>query len=124
VRIRGQVWLGNGAIGGDKSYDYFCIRLDAVTPMSQQLTLELSDAVYANLQHQANTLGLSATEWIVSILSRPEHGALQVANSTEAQEQSWQRFRSHAGAISLGYATDMDNEAIDADLAKAYAEQD
>jgi len=29
------------------------------------------------------------------------------------------RFQSHAGAISLGYATGADNESIDAELVKA-----
>jgi hypothetical protein len=92
--------------------------------MSQHLTLELSDEVYANLQHQANTIGLSATEWIVSILNRPENGVLQIVYSSEDQEAARQRFRSHAGAISLGSATGIDNDSIDADLAKAYSEQD
>jgi hypothetical protein len=91
--------------------------------MSQHLTLELSGAVYANLQHQANTVGLSATEWIVSILSRSERGVFQVMYSSEAQEQSRQRFGSHAGAVSLGAATGVDNDSIDADLAKAYSEE-
>lgn len=36
--------------------------------MSQQLTLELSDEVYADLQQKASAVGLSISEWIVAIL--------------------------------------------------------
>jgi len=43
--------------------------------------------------------------------------------SLEQQEQARQKFKSHAGAISLGYATGTDNAAIDADLTKAYADE-
>ncbi|MEH2423181.1 MAG: PIN domain-containing protein [Nostoc sp.] len=36
-------------------------------------------------------------------------------------EEAHQRLLSYAGVISLGYSTGIDNESIDADLAKAYA---
>jgi|GEM_PF-2295835 len=38
--------------------------------MSQQLTLEISDEVYADLQRKANAVGISITEWIVTVLNR------------------------------------------------------
>ena len=38
-------------------------------------------------------------------------------------EDARQRFRNHAGAVSLGYATGAENEAINADLARAYADE-
>lgn len=91
--------------------------------MSQQLTLEISDEVYADLQRKASAVGISITEWIVTILSRQSTVASRVALSPEQQEQARQKFKSHAGVISLGYATGIDNEAIDADLAKAYTEE-
>lgn len=91
--------------------------------MSQQLTLEISDEVYADLQRKASTVGISITEWIVDILSRQGAVTSRVVLSLEQQEQARQKFKSHAGAISLGYATGTDNEAIDADLAKAYADE-
>jgi hypothetical protein len=91
--------------------------------MSQQLTLEISDEVYADLQRKASAVGISITEWIVTVLSRQGAVASRVALSPEQQEQARQKFKSHAGSISLGYATDTDNEAIDADLAKAYADE-
>lgn len=88
--------------------------------MSQHLTLELSDEVYADLQQKVNAVRLSITEWMVALLS--EQGSLitTVLSSKEQQEKARQRFRNHAGTISLGYATGTDNASIDADLARAY----
>lgn len=91
--------------------------------MSQQLTLEISDEVYADLQRKASAVGISITEWIVTVLSRQGAVASRVVLSPEQQEQARQKFKSHAGAINLGYATGTDNEAIDADLVKAYADE-
>lgn len=91
--------------------------------MSQQLTLEISDEVYADLQRKANAVGISITEWIVTVLSQQGAVPNRVMLSLEQQEQARQKFKSHAGAISPGYATGTDNEAIDADLAKAYADE-
>lgn len=90
--------------------------------MSQQLTLELSDEVYAALEQQASAVGVSVTEWIVASLSRRQFTPSAESLHTEAQKEAARsRFQSHAGAIRLGYATGADNESIDADLAKAYA---
>ncbi len=90
--------------------------------MSQQLTLEISDEVYADLQRKASAVGISMTEWIITVLSRQGTMTSGTVPSLERQEQARQKFKSHAGAISLGYATDIENQAIDADLAKAYAD--
>jgi len=91
--------------------------------MSQQLTLEISDEVYANLQQKANAVGLSIAEWIVAVVSYQNSDVSKVLHSVAQQEEARQRFRNHAGAISLGYATGIDNESIDADLARAYASE-
>jgi len=91
--------------------------------MSQQLTLELSDEIYADIEQKANAVGLSVAEWIVAMLSNRNNGASKVLHSIAEQEEARQRFRSHAGSISLGYPTGIDNEGIDADLARAYASE-
>jgi hypothetical protein len=91
--------------------------------MSQQLTLELSDEVYADLQQKANAVGLSIAEWIIAVLNHQSNGVSKVLRSAEQHEEARQRFRSHAGEIGLGYATGVDNESIDADLARAYASE-
>jgi hypothetical protein len=91
--------------------------------MSQQLTLEISDEVYADLQRKASAVSMSITEWIVTVLSRQGTVDSRVILSPEQQEQARQKFKSHAGAVSLGYATGIDNEAIDVDLSKAYVDE-
>jgi hypothetical protein len=91
--------------------------------MSQQLTLELSDEVYADLQQKASAVGLSIAEWIVAVVSYQSSGVSKISHSIEQQEEARQKFRNHAGAISLGYATGIDNESIDVDLARAYASE-
>lgn len=90
--------------------------------MSQQLTLEISDEVYADLQRKSNTVGVSITEWIVTLLSRQNSLVNNILLSPELQAKARSEFRSHAGAVRLGYTTDTDNDQIDADLAKAYAD--
>lgn len=90
--------------------------------MSQQLTLELSEEVYVALQQKANAVGLSITEWIVATLSQHSTSVNELPSSKEQQEARL-RFRNHAGAIRLGCATGADNESIDADLARAYADE-
>jgi hypothetical protein len=91
--------------------------------MSQQLTLEISDEIYADLQRKSNAVGVSMAEWIVTVLSRQGETVTKVTPLPERQEEARQKFKSHAGAISLGYATSSDNQAIDADLARAYADE-
>jgi hypothetical protein len=43
--------------------------------------------------------------------------------SADQQEEANQQLLRFAGAISLGYATGIENESIDTDLAKAYANE-
>ena len=90
--------------------------------MSQVLTLELSDDVYAALQRQAELIGIDLSE--LAIISLEQQYRLTKAKDqrTEAEkEAARQRFRAHAGSIS-GYPTGADNESIDADLGREYAD--
>jgi len=92
--------------------------------MSQSVTLELSDEVYASLRHQAEVAGLPLREWIVASLVQKTKANSKLDEQTNAEKEiARQRFRSYAGSINLGHATDTDNESIDADLAKAYSNQ-
>ncbi|MGB3692036.1 MAG: hypothetical protein WA865_18225 [Spirulinaceae cyanobacterium] len=90
--------------------------------MSRQLILEISDEVYANLQRKSSAVGISVTEWVMTLLGRQSNVVSNMLLSPELQAQARSKFRSHAGAVSLGYATDTNNDQIDADLAKAYAD--
>jgi hypothetical protein len=93
--------------------------------MSQSLTLEISDEVYATLKQQAEVAGLSLTEWIVASLVQQSISISKLDLQTQVdKEAARQRFRRHAGSINLGYATGADNESIEADLARAYSNED
>lgn len=90
--------------------------------MSQQLILELSDEVYAALAQKADAFGLSPSDWAVEMLSLMDNISIEGSPSVES-EIARQRFRHHAGAVSLGMATGANNEEIDVDLARAYGNQ-
>ncbi len=95
--------------------------------MSQTLTLELDDEVYAAIERHARSRGTSAARWLATALERsggllskiqaPGH-ILEKAELQIARE----RFESHFGKVDLGHPTGADNERIDADLARAYAD--
>ncbi len=91
--------------------------------MSQQLVLEINDDIYLKLQHQANVARLSVSELLTTQINR-QYGILSTANlNNEVEQEARQRLLSYAGTINLGYPTGIDNESIDADLAKAYANE-
>jgi hypothetical protein len=87
--------------------------------MSQQLTLEISDEVYLKLQDQASVASLSVPEWLITMLNKQYANSKVLSNEVEIEAS--QCLLNYAGAFSFGYATGADNESIDADLAKAYA---
>lgn len=91
--------------------------------MSQQLTLEISDEIYTILQQQASAVGLSVSEWLVASLKKGYGSFTSPALNDEVEQEARQRLLAHAGVISLGYATGIENEGVDADLAKAYANE-
>lgn len=94
--------------------------------MSQILTLELSDEVYNVLRDQAEAGGVSPAQVAAASLERQflafdssRHDGRSLR--TEAEKQAArERFERHFGEVDLGRPTGMDNESIDADLAKEY----
>jgi predicted transcriptional regulator len=95
--------------------------------MSYSLTIELSDTVYAALQRHAQSAAQSPAEVAAAALEQcfgsPEKMPSPGSPNSEADKQAArQRFERHFGAVNLGHATGTDNEEIDADLARAYAD--
>jgi len=88
--------------------------------VSQVVTLTLQDELYADLKQQAESVGISLAEWI-NIRLEQQNGLLSQPKTEAEKEAARQRFRSHAGAIDLGYPTGADNVSIDADLVRAYS---
>jgi hypothetical protein len=82
--------------------------------MSQILTVELNDKVYAALSQQAEGAGVPLSEWIA--ISLEQRSGLLNKQQTEAEKElARKRFRCYAGSINLGYSTGVDNEGMDAD---------
>jgi hypothetical protein len=95
--------------------------------MSQTLTVKLSDELYTALQRHAEASGTSPADLAARTLeqhygprghSRPNGGPQTEAEKQKARE----RFERHFGGVNLGYATGTDNEEMDADLAREYAD--
>lgn len=110
--------------------------------------IELSEEIYSQLVEVARDRGMSPETWIAALLlprptkdARPLSELLSGTNtsmdsraepseSSEAPSQisearavgAKQDFFSFAGAVDLGFEMGTDNDAIDADLAKAYAD--
>ena len=87
--------------------------------MSKTLTFEIPDEIYEILERQAAQEGRTtesvAIEWLNSVQPAPRPKLTE-----EERQAAIERFRRHAGAVSLGYPTGADNESIDRDLAREY----
>lgn len=92
--------------------------------MSQILTLEISEQIFAAIQRQAAAIGVAPEHLAATLIEQ------QLAQGSESSEFSVDeanreaaqvRFERHFGTLSLDKVTTLDNESIDADLAKEYA---
>ncbi len=95
--------------------------------MSQTLTLQLSDEVYEAIQRQARADGSSPAQIVTQVLEqqfKSGNGRRDGAGSRpEAEkETARQRFERHFGTVNLSHPTGADNDRIDADLAREYAD--
>ena len=95
--------------------------------MSQTLILELSDAVYTIIQRQAEAAGTSPAHWLAKTLEQqyrsPHTGESAGTRHTAAKQQAArERFERHFGAVDQADAIGIDNEQIDADLAREYTD--
>lgn len=88
--------------------------------MSEVVTLELRDELYADLKQKAESVGISLEAWIAVALEQ-QNTVLNQPKTEAEKELARQRFRRHAGAIDLGYPTGADNASIEADLVRSYS---
>ncbi len=87
--------------------------------MTRSLIVHLTDATFVALQLQAGAVAQSPEQTAAAALEQ----RFGVAITSEAEKQAArERFRRHFGAIDLGDAAGSDNERIDADLAREYAD--
>jgi hypothetical protein len=88
--------------------------------MEHKLTVTVPDEVYQPLVQEALRQGRTPEEWAAERLSQtvPRIPAFSdVADEQEAEE----RFARHIGAWDSGDQNSADNDRIDADLAREYA---
>jgi len=88
--------------------------------MSHALTIELSDATFNTLQRHAEAAARSPADLAAAALE--QQFGIPKSNGAQPDEKRTKGFESHFGAVNLGDATGVDNEGIDADLAKTYAD--
>jgi hypothetical protein len=88
--------------------------------MSQILTLELNDQVFAAIQQQAESIGIPPESLAATLLEQKLSQTSIVLTQIE-KERGRAKFEQHFGTVNLGNAPNLDNESIDADLAEEYA---
>jgi hypothetical protein len=89
--------------------------------MSQRLTLELSEQVFAAIQLQAQAVGISPAQLAATLLERQFTQAFKLLLNETEKNVARARFERHFGTLELSSSTDLDNESIDADLGREYA---
>jgi hypothetical protein len=89
--------------------------------MSQILTLELSEPVFAAIQLQAQTIGISPAQLAATLLERQFPQSFKLLLDETEQNLARTRFERHFGTLKLDDFTSLDNESIDADLTREYA---
>ena len=89
--------------------------------MNQSLTLELSEHVFVAIQRQAQVIGISPAQLAATLLERQFPQAFKLFLDDAEKNAARARFERHFGTLALGDSTDLDNESIDADLAREYA---
>ena len=89
--------------------------------MSQTLTLELNDKFFAAIHQQAASIGIPPESLAIRLLEQQFSQFFKLSVTEAERERAKAKFERHFGAINFGIPTDLDNESIDADLAKEYA---
>lgn len=89
--------------------------------MTQTLTLELNDQFFAALHQQAQSIGIPPENLVVKLLEQNFAHMFRLLPTDVEKERRISKFERHFGEIDLGIARNLENESIDADLAKEYA---
>jgi hypothetical protein len=89
--------------------------------MSQSLTLELTEQVFVAIQQQAQAIGVSPSQLAATLLEQQFPQAFKLLLDEAEKNAARSRFEHHFGTLGVGSSTDLDNESIDADLAREYA---
>ena len=87
--------------------------------MGRVIQYEIPDEIYADLEAMAARKGTSVETEVLQYLA-DRASARQDNRSEEEKQAARERFRRHFGSVNLGHQLGIDNEALDADLAREY----
>lgn len=90
--------------------------------MNQTLTLELNEQVFAAIQLQAKTIGVSPEQFAATLLEQQFTQGSLFCLDVET-ETTRAKFESHFGMLEAD-SIHADNESIDADLVKEYLNEE
>jgi hypothetical protein len=93
--------------------------------MSYQITVEMSDRAYEALSREAAVRGSTLSAVAATTLEQhfaEENGVTSTALNESQMDEARLRFERHFGEVSVPSAVGLDNEQIDADLAREYAD--
>jgi len=89
--------------------------------MSQTLAIVVSDEAYRAIRHEARTVGTTTEQVAASSLEQLFRQRVDL-RTPEEKAAARLRFEQHLGEIRSGRPTGADNESIDAELAREYAD--
>ena len=92
--------------------------------MSQILTLEISEQVFVAIQRQAAAIGVAPERLAATLIEQRFTQIPELPVDEAERERARARFERHFGTLSLHNGTSLDNESIDVDLAREYANID
>ncbi|MGC1247631.1 MAG: hypothetical protein WA865_15555 [Spirulinaceae cyanobacterium] len=82
------------------------------------LTLELSDQVFAAIMQQAQAVGVSPERLATTLLEKEFSQAFKLFKSEAEKGAARARFEAHFGTLESSDLMSLDNESIEADLAR------
>jgi hypothetical protein len=88
--------------------------------MSQILNLELSEKVFAAIQLQAHTTGVSPEQLAANLIEKQFAPFFESFIDEVEKNVARERFERHFGSLELEDGIGLDNESIDADLRREY----
>jgi hypothetical protein len=89
--------------------------------MSQNLEIQLSEQAFGALERHAEAAGISPASLAAASLEE-QFGSPKDSMSAVDRKAARARFERHFGEVDLGYPTGADNESIDRDLGREYAD--
>jgi hypothetical protein len=81
----------------------------------------LNDQVFDTIKQQAENIGIPSENLEATLLEEKLSQIFKLLLTNAEKESGQAKLEHHFGSINLGFSTDLDNESIDADLAKEYS---